>query len=79
MNYNARLGLIFFCVYLALYLGFVLVNTFSPQTMETTPIAGVNLSVSYGFLLIVAAFVLAMIYGLLCRSGNEPKDREGSR
>ena len=64
---NARFGIILFLVYLALYAGFVLIAAFSPATMERTPAAGVNLAVWYGFGLIAAAIVMALIYGWLCR------------
>ena len=64
---NARLGLQLFCVYLVLYGGFVLLNAFAPQTMEITPLAGINLAILYGFGLIGAALVLALIYGVLCK------------
>ncbi len=65
---NARLGMFLFTIYLLLYGGFVLLNAFSPSTMEITPLAGVNLAILYGFGLIVAALVLALIYGWLCKS-----------
>lgn len=67
---NARLGLKLFFVYLFLYGGFVLINTFSAETMEMTPIAGINLAILYGFGLIVAALVLALIYGALCEADD---------
>jgi uncharacterized membrane protein (DUF485 family) len=76
MSYNARLGLILFSVYLALYLGFVLINTFNPVAMESTPVAGVNLAILYGFGLIVAAFVLAMLYGAMSHHENTTHDHE---
>ena len=57
---TSRLGLSLFAVYLVLYGGFVLLAAFSPQTMEVTPLAGVNLAIWYGFGLIVAAIVLAL-------------------
>jgi uncharacterized membrane protein (DUF485 family) len=70
---NARYGFWLFLVYLALYAGFVLLAAFSPQTMERTPLAGVNLAIWYGFGLIIAALVLALIYGWLCRiEASEP-------
>jgi|GEM_PF-4983325 len=50
---NSRLGLILFLLYLLLYGGFVFLNAFSPETMERTPWAGVNLAISYGFGLIL--------------------------
>ncbi|MCH2113370.1 MAG: DUF485 domain-containing protein [Pirellulales bacterium] len=68
---NRRIGLILFLLYLALYGGFVLLNAFSPKTMETTPLAGINFAILYGFALIVAAFVLALIYGRLCGRGKD--------
>ena len=64
---NARIGLQLFAVYLVLYGGFVLLNTFAPTLMEVTPLAGVNLAILFGFALIVAALVLALLYGWLCR------------
>jgi len=64
---NSRIGLVLFAVYLLLYGGFVYLNAFAADVMETTPIAGVNLAILYGFGLIVAALVLALIYGLLCK------------
>ena len=70
-NRNTRLGLALFFVYLALYVGFVLLAAFSPETMERTPLAGVNLAICYGFGLIAAALLLALVYGLLCRT-SEP-------
>jgi len=66
-NRNARIGLILFVVYLAFYSGFVLLAAFSPATMARTPWAGVNLAIWYGFALIAAALILALVYGYLCR------------
>jgi uncharacterized membrane protein (DUF485 family) len=66
----SRLGLSLFAVYLLLYGGFVLLNTFAPATMEFTPWAGINLAVLYGLGLILAAVVLALIYGLFTNDGE---------
>lgn len=72
LSRNARIGLILFTVYLALYGGFVLLNAFSPDTMEVPVLAGVNLAIVYGFGLIIGALVLALLYGYLCRgTGTE--------
>ena len=73
---NARIGLILFGIYLVFYTGFVLLNAMSPETMRATPIEGVNLSILYGFALIISAFVMALLYGFLCRS--ESHDNDGS-
>ena len=71
---NARFGLVLFAVYLTLYSGFVAINAFAPQIMERTT-AGVNLAIWYGFGLIAAAFILALVYGWLCRASAS--DGEG--
>jgi uncharacterized membrane protein (DUF485 family) len=68
---STRLGLFLFAVYLALYGGFVLLAAFAPQAMEATPLAGVNLAIWYGFGLIAAALVLALIYGWARRLGPQ--------
>ena len=69
---NARIGLILFFVYLALYGGFVFLSAFSPDTMEATPVAGVNVAIMYGFFLIIAAVVLSLVYGLVCDGNDTP-------
>ena len=75
---NARLGLIMFGLYLLLYGGFVLLNAFSPETMEWKPLAGINLAILYGFGLIIAAFIMALVYGFLCRSPKADTTDESS-
>ncbi len=74
---NARVGFVLFIVYLLLYGGFVFLNAFAAEVMERTPIAGVNLAILYGFGLIVAALIMALLYGFLCR--EEPADQEDER
>lgn len=71
---NARIGLRLFAVYLLFYVGFVLLNAFHPETMRATPVEGINLAVLYGFGLIGAAFVLAILYGFLCNRQSASKD-----
>lgn len=70
--------MILFLIYLALYGSFVVVNAFSPSTMEATPVAGVNLAILFGFGLIVMAFLLALIYGMFCKSEGSQQDGEES-
>ena len=66
-RYNSRLGLVLFASYSAFYVGFVLINAFRPEQMETIVLWGLNLAIVYGFALIFAALVLALIYGFACR------------
>jgi len=77
---NSRIGLALFTLYLLFYCGFMGLNAFAPDAMEETPIAGLNLAILYGFALILAAFLLAIIYGLLCKSPvDESRSANGSR
>jgi uncharacterized membrane protein (DUF485 family) len=64
---NARYGMVLFVVYLVFYGGFVVMNAFFPAQMEQTPAFGLNLAILYGFCLIFAAMLLAVIYSWLCR------------
>ena len=74
---NSRIGLVLFGIYLVLYGGFVLLNAFSPETMEKTPMAGVNLAILYGFGLIIAALALALLYGWLCKPEDDEVTERG--
>ncbi len=73
---NSRLGLRLFWIYSVFYVGFVLVCAFVPTWSERKVVAGLNLAVLWGFLLIALAFVLAIIYGLSCKaeSGAEVEE-----
>ncbi|WP_145122345.1 DUF485 domain-containing protein [Rosistilla oblonga] len=73
---NSRIGLILFFCYLLLYSGFVFINALSPDSMDMQPIEGINLAIVYGFVLIVGAFAMALLYGLLCKN-EAPSDNDG--
>ena len=70
-DYNARVGLVLFAVYLALYGGFIYLSAFRREVMARPSVGGVNLAIVYGFGLIAAAFVLAVVYMFLCRPEPE--------
>ena len=63
---NSRLGLWLFAGYCAAYGLFMALAAFSPDTMALRVGGRVNLAVTYGFGLIVLAFVLAVIYLVAC-------------
>jgi uncharacterized membrane protein (DUF485 family) len=65
--HNTRMGLLLFAVYVALYGGFMALSAFWPEVMSRPFLGGVNLAVTYGFTLIVAALALALLYMKLCR------------
>ncbi len=69
---NTRLGLVLFVLYCLLYGGFITMSLFAPAAMKSQPFGGVNLAILYGFALIVAALVLAVIY--LALAGRAHKD-----
>ena len=75
LSYNAKLGLLLFVLYTLFYGGFVFLNAFSASTMEKTPLTGVNLAILYGFALIIGAFLLALLYGVLCK----PEDGQSTQ
>jgi uncharacterized membrane protein (DUF485 family) len=58
----SSLRLWLFALYLALYVGFMLLTVFGLDVMRLTPFGGVNLAVLYGLVLIAGALVLALFY-----------------
>ncbi len=67
-RYNARLGMALFLLYLLFYGTFVVINAAWPQWMDVVVWSGLNLAVVYGLGLIVGAFLLALVYALLCKT-----------
>jgi uncharacterized membrane protein (DUF485 family) len=74
-THNARYGLWLFLIYVVLYGGFMGLSVFAPQVMSKSPFGGVNLAILYGLGLIVAAFLLALVYTLLCRRDADGGER----
>jgi uncharacterized membrane protein (DUF485 family) len=75
---NARSGLALFAVYSTIYLVFVVLSAFAPEAMGAATPLGPNIAILYGFGLIAGAFVLALVYMLLCKR-NADRVREGSK
>lgn len=59
---NTRTCLRLFAVYVLCYGGYMALSAFRPEWMKREVLAGVNLAVTYGFGLIVAALALALVY-----------------
>lgn len=72
---KSKLGIVLFIVYSLFYSGFVVINTISPKTMEAKVLFGLNLAVVYGFLLIIVAIVMGLVYNHIC-TGFEDKMNE---
>lgn len=80
LSRNARFGLKLFFGYLFLYGSFVLLSAFAPSIMELQPIAGLNLAVLWGFGLIIAAVVFALVYGAMCADEEgQPNSKNGEQ
>ena len=71
VTHNARLGILLFVVYVHFYAGFMILSAFNPAIMSTPVLGGLNLAIVYGFLLIAAALVLALIYMMLCKKSSQ--------
>ena len=78
VNRNARYGLILFAVYVLLYGGFMWLTVFRTEAMGREVFGGMNLAIAYGFGLIAAALVLALIYMALCGRGVPRNAGEGA-
>jgi uncharacterized membrane protein (DUF485 family) len=68
--HNTRIGLILFAIYVAFYGGFMALSAFWPAAMGRPFLAGANLAVVYGFALIAAAMILALLYMRICRKAK---------
>lgn len=64
---RARIGLWLFTAYVLLYAGFMALVLARPEWLSARPLGGVNLAITYGLGLIVAALVLAVVYMVACR------------
>lgn len=69
--FKTRVGLILFAIYGLVYVGFVVINTFSPGVMGKIVLAGLNLAVVYGFGLIILAIVMGLIYNVICTRAED--------
>ena len=78
VNRNARYGAVLFAVYVALYGGFVFLAVFRTPVMATVMPGGANLAIAYGFALIGAALLLALVYVLLCSRPVPNSDKHGA-
>jgi uncharacterized membrane protein (DUF485 family) len=77
VSQKSKLGIILFFVYLLIYVGFVAIGALYPHLMGET-IIGQNLSIVYGFGLILLAVLMGLIYNFFCsRFENQLNQRRG--
>jgi uncharacterized membrane protein (DUF485 family) len=75
---NARVGLVLFSLYTSAYAVFMVLCAFFPTIVQRKPVAGINVAILFGLVLIVAALLVALLYGWLCRKPAAPTTREPS-
>lgn len=66
-RHNARVGMVLFLAYLALYAAFMGVNVLAPAWMDFVPFWGLNLAILWGLALILGPLLISVIYMALCR------------
>jgi uncharacterized membrane protein (DUF485 family) len=76
-DWKAKLGIKLFWLYCIIYMGFVGVAVFAPDTMKTPVLAGTNLAIIYGMALIIFAIILGLLYNHACtKKENEMNSAE---
>ena len=73
---KARLGIIFFFIYLFFYGGFVTIGVVNYELLATDTIGGLNLATLYGISLIVFAVLLGILYNFYCSRYEDNAERE---
>jgi uncharacterized membrane protein (DUF485 family) len=74
---KTKLGVILFLVYMVVYMGFVLIGTFSPKSMGAILFFGLNLAFIYGMGLIILAAVMGLVYNFFCTRYEDTLNKEG--
>jgi uncharacterized membrane protein (DUF485 family) len=70
--FKTKLGLIMFAAYTPVYLAFILISVISPSFMSKN-VGSLNVAIVYGFVIIILAIVLAVVYNAIC-SNKEKQD-----
>ena len=76
-DWKATLGIKLFWLYCVIYMGFVGIAVFSPETMNKTVLAGTNLAIIYGLGLIIFAIILGLVYNHLCTRKEDAMSQDG--
>ena len=65
-DWKAKLGIKLFWLYCLVYSSFVGIAIFATNLMKKPVLAGANLAIIYGMVLIIFAIILGVIYNYLC-------------
>lgn len=63
---KAKLGVILFLCYAAIYAGFVAIGLVNPDLLGKQVVGKQNLAIVYGFGLIILAMVMGFVYNFFC-------------
>lgn len=63
-----RIGVTLLLLFTIAYAGFIGLCTFAYDWISKTKVAGIPLTVAYGFGLLILSLIVAMLYGLLSRT-----------
>jgi len=69
-GYKAKLGVYLFVFYTLAYVVFVGISVLQPSLMESA-FMGQTFAVAYGMVLILSAFVLAIVYNHFCSRAEQ--------
>lgn len=75
---KARLGVVMFVIYTVVYAGFILINVMDNKVMRVT-VGDLNVAIVYGFVLIILALVLAVVYNHICSNSEKLIEVKGKR
>jgi uncharacterized membrane protein (DUF485 family) len=75
-EWKAKLGIKLFWLYCVIYMGFVGIAVFSPETMRIKVFAGTNLAIIYGMALIIFAIILGLVYNHVCTKKEDELNKK---
>ena len=75
---KSRLGVVMFVIYTIVYAGFIYINVWDSKVMKIS-VGSLNVAIVYGFVLIVLALVLAIIYNHICTNAEKLVDVNAKR
>ncbi len=76
---KSRLGIILFLVYAAVYTGYAYIGVAHTELLSVKAIGNVNLSIVYGFGIILLAIVMGFVYSLICTKMENEMNRRAQK
>ena len=73
---KAKLGVLFFFIYLIFYTGFVVIGVVNYELLSDEFAFGLSLAIFYGIGLIIFAVLLGIVYNFLCTRYEDDLNKE---